>query len=88
MPEMVSKLNSKIPVEPKAINLLLDNFAIRFDYDSLSNKSIVAVSHGVSIKMKGQDLTMRLGVKENEILRGLTPIVSRFMFTQLSFRSS
>ena len=36
----------------------------------------VIVSHGVSIKIYGSDLAMRLGFKENEILRGPTPIVS------------
>ena len=36
----------------------------------------VIISHGVSIKIYGSDLAMRLGFKENEILRGHTPIVS------------
>ena len=39
----------------------------------------MTMSHGVSIKMEGSDLAMRLGFKENKILRGCTPIVSLFM---------
>ena len=37
------------------------------------------MSHGVSIKMEGSDLAMRMGFQENEILRGSTPIISPFM---------
>ena len=37
----------------------------------------MTISYGVSIKMEGSDLTMRLGFKENEILRG--SIASPFM---------
>ena len=98
MPEMVAELNTKIPTEPKTINLHSDDFDIRFDYDYLSNKAIVSImSHGVSIKMEVSDLAMRLGFKENEILLGPTPIVSPFliwndkqrcMSTQISFRNS
>ena len=74
MPEMVAELNAKIPAEPKTINLHSDGFDIRFDFDSFSNKS-----HRVSIKMEGSELAMRLGFKENEILRGPPSIVSPFM---------
>ena len=56
MPEMVAELNAKMPAEPKNINLHLDGFDIRFDYHSFSNKSIVTMSHGVSLKMAGSDL--------------------------------
>ena len=70
MPEMVYELNAKIPIGPNTIILHSDGFDIRFDYDSFSNKSIMTMSHGVSIKMGGSDLAMRLGFKENEILRG------------------
>ena len=66
---MVAEVNTKITAEPKTINLHLDGFDIHFDYDSFSNKSFVTASHEVSIKMEGSDLTMRLGFKENEILR-------------------
>ena len=76
MPEMVAELNAKIPAEPKTINLHLDGFDIRCDYNSFSNNSTVIISHGVSIKIYGSDLAMRLGFKKNEILRGPTPIVS------------
>ena len=79
MPEMVTKLNAKIPTGPDTINLHSDGFDIRFDYDSFSNKTIVAMSHGGSIKMKGSDLAMQMGFKENEILRGSTLTVSPFM---------
>ena len=79
MPGMVAELNAKIPTGPKNLSLHLDGFDIRFDYDSLSNKSIATMSNGVSIKMEGSDLAMRMGFKENEILRGSTPIVSPFM---------
>ena len=37
------------------------------------------MSHGVSIKMGGSDLAMRMGFKENEILHGFIPIVSPFV---------
>ena len=37
------------------------------------------MSHGVSIKMEGSDLTMRMGFKENEVLHGSTSIISPFM---------
>ena len=45
MPEMVAALNAKIPAEPKTINLHLDGYDIRFDYDSFSSNSIVTMSH-------------------------------------------
>ena len=70
MSEMIAELNAKIPTRPNTIYLHSDGFDIRFDYDSFSNKSIMTMSHGVSIKMGGSDLAMRLGFKENEILRG------------------
>ena len=76
--EMTAELNAKIPAEPKNINLHLDGFDIRFDYYSFSNKSIVTMSHGVLMRMEGSDLAMRLGFKENEILRGPTLIVFSF----------
>ena len=60
MPEMLAELNAKIPAERRTINLYSDGFNICFDYDSFSNKSIATISHGVSIKMEGLDLTMRL----------------------------
>ena len=74
MHEMVAELNTKISAEPKTINLHLDCFQIRFDYDSLYSKSIVTLPHGVSMKIKGSDLAMRLGFKES--LRGPTLIIS------------
>ena len=49
---MVAELNAKIPTGPKTINLHSDGFDTRFDYDSFSDKSIVTMSHGVSIQMK------------------------------------
>ena len=79
MSEMVAELNAKIPTRPDTINLHSDGFDIRFDYDFFFNKTIVTMSHGVSIKMEGLDLTMRMGFKENEILRGSTSIISPFM---------
>ena len=79
MPEMVAEMNAKVLAEHKAINLHLDDVDICFDYHSFSSNSIVTMSHGVSIKMEGSDLAMRLGFKENEILRGLKPIASLFM---------
>ena len=78
MPEMVAELNENIPAELKTINLHSDGFDIRFDYDSISNKFIVTISHGVSIKMQGSALAVRLQFKENKILRGTTVIVSPF----------
>ena len=75
MPEMVAKLNAKIPTGPKTINLHSDGFCVRFDYDSFSNKSIVAKFHGVSTKMEGSDLAMQMRFEENEILCGSTPIM-------------
>ena len=57
MPEMVAELNAKIPpAEPKTINFHSDGSDICFDYDFFSSKSIVTMSHGVSIKMEGSDL--------------------------------
>ena len=41
MPEMVGKLNAKIPTEPKAIDLHSDGFNIRFYLNSFFSKSIV-----------------------------------------------
>ena len=75
----VAKLNAKIPAEPRTINLRSDDFDICFDYDFFSNKSIVTMSHGISIKLEGSSLRVRLGFKENEILGGPTPIASPFM---------
>ena len=69
MSEMVAELNAKITTRPNTINLHSDGFDIRFDYDSFSNKSIVTMSHGVSIKIEGSDLAMRMGFKENKIFR-------------------
>ena len=43
-----------------------------------SSNNIVIMSHEVSKKMEGSDLAMRMGFKENEILRE-SPIVSPFM---------
>ena len=65
LPEMVAELNAEIPAEPKTINLHLDGFDIPFDYDAFSNKSIVTMSHGVSMKMVGSGLAMQLGFKDN-----------------------
>ena len=79
MSGMVAELNAKTPTKPNIINLHSDGFDIRFDYDSFSSKSIVTMSYGVSIKMEGSDLAIRLEFKENEILRGPTPIESLFM---------
>ena len=58
MPEMVAELNAHIPAEPKTINLHLHGFDICFNNDSFSNKSIVTMSQGVSIKTEGSDLAM------------------------------
>ena len=79
MSGMVAELNAKTPTIPKIINLHLDGFDVLFDYNSFSSKSIVTMSHGVSIKMEGSDLAIRLEFKENEILRGPTPTESPFM---------
>ena len=79
MPEMVAKLNAKMPTEPKTINLDSNGFDICFNYDSFSNKSILTMYHGVSIKIEGSHLAVRLGLIEKEILRGPTFIVSPFM---------
>ena len=54
---MVAELNAKIPpAAPKTINFHSDGSDICFDYDFFSSKSIVTMSHGVSIKMEGSDL--------------------------------
>ena len=58
MSEMVTELNAKIPTGPNTMNLHADVFDIRFDYDYFSNKYIVTMSHGVSMKMEGSDLAM------------------------------
>ena len=58
MLEMVAELNAKIPTGPDTINLHSNGFHIRFDYDPLSNRTIMTFSHGVSIKMEGSDLPM------------------------------
>ena len=58
MPEMVAELNAKIPTGPNTKNLHSDGCHIHFDCDSFTNKSIVAMSHGVLIKMEGSDLAM------------------------------
>ena len=57
---MVAELNAKIPTGANTINSHSDGFNVHFDYDSFSNKSIVAMSHGVPIKTEGSDLAMRL----------------------------
>ena len=77
MLEMFAELNGKIATRLKTISLHLDSFNIRFD--SFSNKSVVTMSHGVSIKIEGSDLAMQKGFKKNETLRGSAPIVSLFM---------
>ena len=74
---MFAELNGKIATRLKTISLHLDSFNIRFD--SFSNKSVVTMSHGVSIKIEGSDLAMQKGFKKNETLRGSAPIVSLFM---------
>ena len=79
MPEMVAEPNTKIPTGPNAINLHSDGFDICFLYDFFSRKTIVAISHGISIRMEGSYLAMQMGFKENEILCGSIPIVSLFM---------
>ena len=79
MSEIAAELNAKIPAELKNINLHLDGFDIRFNYDYFSHKSIVTMSHRISRIKEGWDLAMQLEFKENEILRGPTPIVSPFM---------
>ena len=79
MPEMMAELNTKILTGPDTINLHSDGFDICFHYDSFSNKIIVTMSHGVSIKMEGSDLAMQMGFKENKILCGSTSIVSPFV---------
>ena len=63
------------------MNLLSNCFDIRFDDDSSSNKSIVTMSHGVSMKIKMErwDLAMRLGFKKDKVLHESAPIVSPFM---------
>ena len=76
---MVAELNAKIPTGPNTINLHSDGFNVHFDYDSFSNKSVVAMSHGVSIKTEGSDLAMPMWCKEKEILSGSTSIISPFM---------
>ena len=48
---MFAELNGKIPTQLRTITLHSDSFNIRFE--SFSNKSIVTLSHGVSIKMEG-----------------------------------
>ena len=99
MPEMLAELNAKIPAERRTINLYSDGFNICFDYDSFSNKSIATISHGVSIKMEGLDLTMRLGFKEKmkiylELhslylgLRRISNDIQRYMSIQISLRIS
>ena len=79
MPEMVAELNAKIPTGPNTLNLHSDGFNICFIYNSFSNKTFVAMSHGVSKKIEGSDLAMQMGFKENEVLHGSTPTVSPFM---------
>ena len=79
MSEIIAELNTKIPAEPKNINLHLNGFDIRFDYGFFSSKSIVIMFHGVSIKTEGLDWAMRLGFNENESFRGPSPIFSLFM---------
>ena len=58
---MVAELNAKIPTGTNTINFHSDGFEIRFDYDSFSNKTIVAISHRVSIKLEESDLAMQMG---------------------------
>ena len=75
MSEIVAELNAKMLAGSKNIHLHLNGFDICFDYDYFSNKSVVTMSHRISIKMEGWDLAMQLGFKGNEILSELTPIV-------------
>ena len=75
MPEMVAEL--KIPTGLDNINCHLDGFDICIDYDSFSNMFTVTMSHEVSIKVEGLELTIRMGFKENEILRGI-PIYDEY----------
>ena len=44
---MVAELNTKITAKPKTTNFHLDGFDIRFNYDSFSSKSILAMPDGV-----------------------------------------
>ena len=93
---MFAELNGKTPTQLRTITLHSDSFNIRFE--SFSNKSIVTLSHGVSIKMEGSGLAMQQGFKKNETLRGSTPIISlfmtnmkrykRYMSPQISFKIS
>ena len=53
MLEMVAELNANIAAELKTINLHSDSFDICFDSNSFSDKAIVTMSHGVSIKIEG-----------------------------------
>ena len=76
MPEMVSDLNAKIPTGTNTINLHSDGFNIRFDYDSFSNKTVVVISHRLSIKLEKSDLAMKMGFKENEILHCIKHCIS------------
>ena len=73
---MVAELNAKIPTGTNTINFHSDGFEIRFDYDSFSNKTIVAISHRVSIKLEESDLAMQMGFKENEILHCIKHCIS------------
>ena len=61
---MIVELNAKVLAEPNYINLHLDGFDVCFDYDYFSNKSVVTMSHGVSIKKERSDLALRLGFTE------------------------
>ena len=77
MPEMVAKLNAKIPTGPNTINLHLNGFDIPLDYDSFSSKSIVTMSHGVLIKMEGSDWLCEWDSKRMELCVGLHPLYLR-----------
>ena len=53
MLEMVAELNANIAVVLQTMNLHSDSFDICFDSNSFYDKTIVTMSHGISIKMEG-----------------------------------
>ena len=83
MSEIVAEVNAKIIKVPKTINLHSDGFDICFDYDSFFQQ---IYCDSWSIKMDGSDLSMGVGFKKNEILRGSAPIVSLFMTHMKQYR--